>query len=88
MYTLRYSDRAIKQLSKLDKGTQKLILTWMKKNLENCENPRIKGKELTANKSGEWRYRVGDYRIICDIQDEKLLVLALSVGHRKDVYKK
>jgi addiction module toxin, relE/stbE family len=86
MYTLRYSDRAIKQLTKLDVGVQRLILTWIASNLENCENPRIKGKGLTANRSGEWRYRVGDYRIICDIRDDELIILALSIGHRKNIY--
>jgi mRNA interferase RelE/StbE len=86
MYTLRYSDRAIKQLTKLDVGVQRLILTWIASNLENCENPRIKGKSLTANRSGEWRYRVGDYRIICDIRDDELIILALSIGHRKNIY--
>nr|WP_071132749.1 type II toxin-antitoxin system RelE/ParE family toxin [Alterileibacterium massiliense] len=86
MYTLKYSERAIKQLKKLDKGTQKLILTWLGKNLENCDNPRIKGKGLTANRSGEWRYRVGNYRIICDIRDEELIILALSIGHRRNIY--
>ena len=86
MYTLRYSDRAIKQLTKLDVGVQRLILTWIASNLENCENPRIKGKGLTANRSGEWRYRVGDYRIICDIRDDELMILALSIGHRKNIY--
>ncbi|QEH10206.1 type II toxin-antitoxin system RelE/ParE family toxin [Histophilus somni] len=86
MYTLRYSDKALKQLCKLDKGTQKLILTWIANNLENCENPRIKGKGLTGNRSGEWRYRVGDYRIICDIRDSELIILALSIGHRKNIY--
>lgn len=86
MYTLKYSERAIKQLKKLDKGTQKLILTWLGKNLENCDNPRIKGKGLTANRSGEWRYRVGNYRIICDIRDEELIILALSIAHRRNIY--
>ena len=86
MYTLRYSDRAIKQLTKLDVGVQRLILTWIASNIENCENPRIKGKGLTANRSGEWRYRVGDYRIICDIRDDELIILALSIGHRKNIY--
>ena len=86
MYTLRYSDRAIKQLTKLDVGVQRLILTWIASNLENCENPRIKGKGLTANRSGEWRYRVGDYRIICDIRDDELIILALSIGHMKNIY--
>lgn len=86
MYTLKYSERAMKQLTKLDKSTQKLILTWVAKNLENCDNPRIKGKGLTANRSGEWRYKVGSYRIICDIRDKELIILALSIGHRRNIY--
>ena len=86
MYTLKYSERAIKQLKKLDKGTQKLILTWLGKNLENSDNPRIKGKGLTANRSGEWRYRVGNYRIICDIRDKELIILALSIARRRNIY--
>ena len=86
MYTLKYSERAMKQLSKLDKSTQKLILTWVAKNLENCDNPRIKGKGLTGNRSGEWRYRVGNYRIIYDIRDKELIILALSIGHRRNIY--
>lgn len=86
MYSLRYSDKALKQLSKLNKSTQKLILTWIANNLENCENPRLKGKGLTANRCREWRYRVGDYQIICDIRDSELIILALSIGHRKSIY--
>ena len=86
MYTLQYSNKVIKHLRKLNKGTQKLILNWVANNLENCENPRIKGKGLTTNRSGEWRYRVGDYRIICDIRDSELIILAFSIGHRKNVH--
>lgn len=86
MYHVQYSEKAVKQLKKLDKGVQKLLLAWIAKNLENCENPREKGKGLTSNRSGEWRYRVGDYRIICDIRDQELLILALSIGHRSIIY--
>lgn len=86
MYTLKYSERAMKQLSELDKGTHKLILNWVAKNLENSDNPRIKGKGLTANRSGEWRYRVGNYRIICDIRDKELIILALSIARRRNIY--
>lgn len=86
MYTLKYSDKALKQLKKLDKSVQKLILSWLQNNIVNCENPRNKGKGLTSNRSKKWRYRVGDYRIICDIRDNELIVLALSIGHRSSVY--
>ena len=57
------------------------------KYLVECENPRAYGKGLTANRSGQWRYRIGDYRLICSIEDERLIILALSVGHRSDIYK-
>ncbi len=86
MYQVEYSDKAVKQLRKLDKGTRKIILNWINKNLINCSNPRMKGKGLTANKQGQWRYRVGDYRIITEIQDDKIIILVLSIGHRKNIY--
>lgn len=85
-YHVELSDLAVKQLKKLDKHTASLILGWIRKNLEGCENPRQHGKGLTANRSGQWRYRIGDYRIIADIQDDKILILILSIGHRSDIY--
>ena len=63
-----------------------MIKSWIVKNLQNCENPRAHGKGLTANKGGQWRYRIGDYRLLCLIQDEELIILALTVGHRRDIY--
>lgn len=86
-YDVEYSQRAIKNLKKLDKRTRDVILAWVDENLDGCENPRTKGKGLTSNRSGEWRYRVEDYRIIADIQDGKLLVLVVEIGHRKKVYR-
>ncbi len=86
-YKVEYTQRAVKQLKKLDKHTRKLILSWIGKNLVGCTNPRVHGKGLTANKSGQWRYRIGDYRVICEIQDDELIVLALEIGHRSQVYK-
>lgn len=87
MYTVRYSERSKKQLKKLDKSVQRLILNWIGKNLEGCENPRAKGKGLVENYSGEWRYRIGDYRLICDIHDKQLTILAISIGHRSSIYR-
>ena len=86
MYSVQYTEKVVKQLKKLDKSTQKLILNWIEKNLDKCDNPRSKGKGLSSNRSGQWRYRVGDYRIICDIRDNELIILALSIGHRSQVY--
>lgn len=85
-YTVKMTDKAKKQLSKLDKHTAKLIASWIYKNLVDCEDPRSHGKGLTANRSGQWRYRIGDYRLICDINDSELVILAVSIGHRRDVY--
>ena len=50
------------------------------------ENPRAKGKVLVANRTGQWRYRIGAYRVIVNIQDNELIILALEVGHRRDIY--
>ena len=86
MYKVVFTDKAIKTLKKLDKSVSKMIFPWIRKNLENCENPRSHGKGLTANRSGEWRYRVGDYRILAQIDDNKIIILLLNIGHRRDIY--
>lgn len=87
-YSVKYTIRAVKELKKLDKYTRQMIYAWIGKNLVGCENPRRQGKGLTANRSGQWRYRIGDYRLICEINDNELVILALSVGHRREIYKK
>ena len=85
-YEVEYTPRAVKELKKLDKYTAALIIGWIEKNLVGCEDPRLHGKGLTANRSGQWRYRVGDYRIIAEIMDEKIIILVLTIRHRRDVY--
>ena len=85
-YKVEYTEQAIKELKKIDKHTQFFILAWIEKNLVDCENPRQHGKGLTANRSGQWRYRVGDYRIIAEIEDDKVIILVLTVGRRREVY--
>lgn len=86
-WRLVFSKRADKQLAKMDAGVRRIIVSWLMKNIEDCENPRTHGKGLTGNHSGEWRYRVGDYRVLCEIKDNELIVLALEIGHRRSVYK-
>lgn len=85
-YRIVFTDRAKKQLKKLDKHTAALIIGWLEKNVEGSENPRQHGKALVENKSGQWRYRVGNYRIICEIQDTEIIVLVLEIGHRREIY--
>lgn len=86
-YCVNYTPQAIKQLFKLDKHTRKIIYAWIDKNLHGCDNPRQHGKPLSANRSGQWRYRVGDYRILAQIEDDKIVILILSVGHRSEIYR-
>ncbi len=85
-YRVETTARFDKEFKKLDIYTQKMLKAWIDKNLTGCENPRLHGKGLTANRAGQWRYRIGDYRLICLIDDSRLVILALNVGHRREVY--
>lgn len=78
---------ATRQITKLDRQGQEAILKFLRERLAAAENPRQWGTALQGDKRGLWRYRIGDYRLICDIQDEKVTVLILELGHRKDVYR-
>ncbi|MBR3355818.1 MAG: type II toxin-antitoxin system RelE/ParE family toxin [Oscillospiraceae bacterium] len=88
MYRVRTTSRFDREFKNLDRYTQRMIKGWISKNLENTEDPRVYGKGLSSNRSGQWRYRIGDYRLICIINDEELVILALTVGHRREVYDK
>lgn len=85
-YRIETTTRFDKEFKKLDRYTQRMIKAWIEKNLIGCTDPRQHGKGLSANRSGQWRYRIGDYRLICTIEDQKLVILALTIGHRSDVY--
>ena len=85
-YKVVLTEKAKKQLKKLDKHISSLLVGWMEKNLEGCSNPRQHGKSLTGDKSGQWRYRIGDYRLICEIHDEEITILVLEAGHRREIY--
>ena len=76
-----------KEFKKLDRYTQRMIKGWITKNLENTDNPHIHEKALTGDLAGLWRYRIGDYRLICEYQDERLVILALTIGHRREIYR-
>ena len=85
-YRVEFTQRALKDLKKLDRHTAALILGWIRKNLQDCENPYQHGKSLCAERKGQWRYRVGDYRLLAKIEDNKIKILILNVGHRRDIY--
>ena len=86
-YHVEFTAPALRELRKLDKSTAALILGWVRKNLEGCDDPRQYGKALTADRRGQWRYRIGDYRLLASIQDDAVLILVLHVGHRREVYR-
>jgi len=86
-WTIKYTDTALVQLRKLDKQTARRIINYMDEQVAALEDPRAKGKALVGPLGGLWRYRVGDYRIICDIHDDELHILVVKMGNRKDVYR-
>lgn len=86
IYQLITTDKFDKAFKKLDRQTKKIIKAWIDKNLMDCEDPRLHGKGLTSNRSGQWRYRVGDYRILAEIQDNQLVLVLIDVGHRSKIY--
>jgi mRNA interferase RelE/StbE len=81
-----FDARALKELRKLDKNAQRDIITYLDERIAGEGDPRRFGKGLKADLAGLWRYRVGDYRVLCQIRDGELLVLLVAVGHRRDVY--
>ena len=87
VWLVRFADTADVQFAKLDKSIQKRIIKYLDERLTNCENPRLWGKQLTGSHGEKWRYRVGDYRILCVIKDSIVTIEVVSIGHRKEVYK-
>lgn len=86
-YKLKYSKDFQKLFSKLDGSVQKLIASYIKHNLENKDNPYNHGNAFEENNNKLWRYRVASYRLIVDIQDDELIILFLTFGHRKNINK-
>lgn len=86
-YKIKLTKTAEKDLSKLDKQSALRIIKFFKERIVTSDNPKQLGKQLTGTLKPFWRFRVGDYRIICDINDDELVILTLRIGHRKEVYK-
>jgi mRNA interferase RelE/StbE len=87
IWTIEIARTPEKQIKKLDRQAQESIVRFLRDRLQPSANPRQWGKPLQGDKGGLWRYRVGDYRLVCAIQDERITVLVLRVGHRKNVYR-
>lgn len=86
-WQLEFTPKALKDLKKLDKPLQQRLTSYLEKNILNCPNPRSKGKPLSGVLSNQWCYRVGTYRILTEIQDERMVVLAVGIGHRREIYR-
>jgi mRNA interferase RelE/StbE len=85
-WAYKFDRRALDELRKLDRQAQKEIIAYLDKRTATKEDPRRFGKPLRAELAGLWRYRVRDYRLLCQLKDDVLLILVVSVGHRKNVY--
>lgn len=84
-WTVRVSDLAERQLRKLDRPVRERILGYLDDRIEGCKNARHFGEALKGGRAGLWRYRVGDYRIVCQLRDDIVIVLVLAVGHRREI---
>jgi mRNA interferase RelE/StbE len=87
MVRVEFTENALKSFRKMDRQIATMIFAWISKNLEGCDNPRAHGKGLVADKKGIWRYRIGDYRLLAHIFDDRLLILVVDVGHRRAIDK-
>jgi mRNA interferase RelE/StbE len=87
-YSVELSAEVDRELSKLDRQHAKRILKFLHERVAKLDDPRSIGEALHGSQLGEfWKYRVGDYRLICKIEDDRLVVLVLRVGHRKEIYR-
>lgn len=87
-WTLEFDRRALRDLQQLDHSVQRRILDYLEQRVAPAASPRDFGEALTSTFAGLWRYRVGDYRVICRLEDARLVVLVVRIGHRRDVYER
>jgi mRNA interferase RelE/StbE len=85
-WTVEYDEKALKALKRLDRPIAERILNTMEQKIAHSDNPRIEGKPLSGRLGEYWRYRIGDYRVICLIKDEVMTVLVVDIGHRSNIY--
>lgn len=86
-WIIEYAQTAVSQIGKLDRQIARRILDYMDEKIASLDDPRIRGKALTGPLGELWRYRIGDYRVICAIQDNHFRILVVEVGHRKQIYR-
>jgi mRNA interferase RelE/StbE len=87
-WQIKFDADALKELRKLDKPIQVRLVGFLRRRVSLLEDPRSIGEALSGDKLGQfWKYRVGDWRLVCDIQDQRIIVRVLRIGHRREVYK-
>lgn len=85
-YKVEYADTFDKAMKKLDRGTQRFIMQWIDQHLNNVDFPTAPGKRLTGNFSGYVRFRIGGYRLIAEVDNDKFVITNMTVGHRSEIY--
>jgi mRNA interferase RelE/StbE len=85
-WTIEVSRKAERQLERLDRRTAARLLDYLEDRVATAVDPRALGKALQGNLRGTWRYRVGDYRLICKIEDRRITIVVVEIGHRRDIY--
>lgn len=86
MWKIEYSDKAARELLNIDRQTAKRIKKYLDERIATKENPRRFGEGLTENLAGLWKYRIGDFRVIAEIQEDRIVVLVVRIAHRSKVY--
>jgi len=86
-WTIRFDPRAERELGRLDRQVQIRILRFLRERIEPLDNPRELGEALTGPLRSFWKYRVGHYRVIVDLQHEELVILVVRLGHRGSIYR-
>jgi mRNA interferase RelE/StbE len=87
-WTIEFAPEAVRELDKLDRQVARRILKFLRDRVAKLQDPRSLGSALKGSRLGEfWKYRAGDYRIICRIEDDRLLILVLRIGHRREIYR-
>jgi mRNA interferase RelE/StbE len=86
-WRIEYDPRAIDDLNHLSREVRREIIRYLETRIASRDNPRLFGKPLRHEFAGLWRYRVRDYRVVCQLRDDTLIVLVVGVGHRRDVYR-
>lgn len=87
VWTIKYTETAKKQLKKLDRQTARRVIEYMDEHVATRDDPCSTGKALTGPLGGLWRYRIGDLRVICDVQNGALMILVIELGNRREVYR-